>query len=336
MRRRTELVHLPTSIRWQSQWHAAMTLKPEQKPELDEALLDSLLRQAYVGDPQEAQRITTLLARLDADTVASNNSMSKSYRTSNRWISVALAALVLLFVAYSLTNLTTNNAAYAAVMRSLEVTPSTRAYRIRMVHQRPVWGKREVTADLYLNDQDQFVVRHPGWSRFGDVWIGGGATGRWIAPRFGPAFVGGEDTVGSWLMRKDIPSPYLHVSTILKRLSRAYRLRMLSNESLPQVDSPSESILCQHVVGELRQSNLALPAEIELWANVDTGMAHRLELTWRRAESERGPIQWSIDLVGTPNLPSNWFELEGHVAKDRKIVPIKSTAELDAAENDNQ
>lgn len=63
-------------------------------------------------------------------------------------------------------------------------------------------------------------------------------------------------------------------------------------------------------------------------------MAHRLELTWKRAQSERGPVQWSIDLVDSPELPSNWFELEGHVAKDRKIVPIKNAAELDAAENE--
>ena len=148
-----------------------------------------------------------------------------------------------------------------------------------MVHQRPVWGKREVNSDMYLNDKNQFVVRHPGWSRFGDVWIGGDSNSRWIAPRFGPAFVGGEEIVGNWLTRKDIPSPYLHVSTILQRMSRAYRLTMLSDEELPQVDSPSKSTLCQHIVGELRKPNGTLPAKIELWASVETGMAHRLELT---------------------------------------------------------
>ena len=313
-----------------------MTLKPEKQAELDDALLDSLLHQIYVGEPREAQRIAKMSALLNADARASTNLESKSRRTLNRWVSVALAASVLLATAYSLTYLTTNNAAYAAVMRSLEVAPSTRAYRMRMVHQRPIWGKREVTADLYLNDQDQFVVRHPGWSRFGDLWIGGDATNRWIAPRFGPAFVGGEEIMGNWLIRKDIPSPYLHVSMILQRMSRAYQLKMLSNESLPKVDLPDKSSLCQHVVGELRKSNLLLPAKIELWANVDTGMAQRLELTWQRGESERGPVQWTLDLVGSPELPSNWFDLDGHISSDRKIISIKSTAELDAAENDTQ
>lgn len=313
-----------------------MTLKPEKQAELDDALLDSLLQQIYVGEPREAQRIAKMSALLNADTRASTNLESKSRRIWNRWVSVALAASVLLATAYSLTYLTTSNAAYAAVMRSLEVAPSVRAYRIRMVHQRPIWGKREVTADLYLNDLDQFVVRHPGWSRFGDLWIGGDASSRWIAPRFGPAYVGGEEIVGNWLVRNDIPSPYLHVSTILQRMSRAYQLKMLSNESLPKVDAPDETSQCQHVVGELRRSNRMLPAKIELWANVDTGMAQRLELTWQRGESERGPVRWTIDLVDSPELPSNWFALEGHITTDRRVIPIKSTAELDAAENDTQ
>ncbi len=313
-----------------------MSLKPEQQAELDEALLDSLLRQTYVGDPGEAQRIERLLIKIEAVDAALGGSPMGQRRSMRRWGSVALAASALLVVLYSLTYLTTDSAAYAAVLRSLESTPSTRAYRIRMVHQRPIWGQREVTSDLYLNDRDQFVVRHPGWSRFGDVWIGGDTKNRWIAPRFGPAFVGGEEIVGSWLMRKDIPSPYLHVSTILERMSRTYHLKMLDNESLPQQGSPDKSVLCQHVVGELRRSNFALPVRIELWANVDTGMAHRLELTWRRAESERGPVRWSIDFVGSPDLPKDWFTLEGHISKDRKVIPIKSTAELDAAENDAQ
>ncbi len=313
-----------------------MTLNPNQQTELDDALLDSLLRAMYVGDPRQEQRIAKMLTRLDANASAATHSLSESRRTWNRRISVALAASILLAAVYSLTYLTASNPAYAAVRRSLEVAPSTRAYRIRMVHQRPIWGKREVTADLYLNDRDQFVVRHPGWSRLGDVWIGGDTKSRWIAPRFGPAFVGGEEVVGNWLIRKDIPSPYLHVSTILERMSRAYRLKMLSNESLSPLDAPGESTMCQHVVGELRRTNSSLPAKIELWANVDSGMAHRLELTWQRAATERGPLQWTIDLVGSPELPTNWFELAGHIAADRKIIPIKSTAELDAAENDTQ
>jgi hypothetical protein len=309
-----------------------MTLQPEQKLALDDALLESLLHQAYVGDPKEQQRISQMLASLEASERTSQTSLPKSRMSWNRWVSLALAASVLLVAAYLSNYFAASDAAYAAVMRSLDVTPATRAYQIRMVHQRPIWGQREVTADLYLNDRDQFVVRHPGWSRFGDVWIGGDAKNRWIAPRFGPAYVGGDAIVGGWLSRKDLPSPYLHVSTILERMSRAYQLTMRDDETLPRGDALERSIRCQHIVGKLRGSNRSLPATIELWADIETGMAHRLNLTWQRGESERGPVLWIMDWVGSPELPSNWFEIEGHTTADREIISLESTAELDAAE----
>ena len=322
-----------------------MALQPERKKELDDALLDALLRESYVTLPHDAPRINRLLSQLDE--TSSGNDRSKTARVSSasssgnsfwnriatRWVSFAAAVVVLLAVGYAVTYMTTSNAAYAAVIRSLETTPATRAYRMRMVHQRPVWGNREVVSELYLNDRDQFVVRHPGWQRFADVWIGGDSKSRWIAPRFGPAFTGGEETLGGWLTRKDIPSPYLHVSTVLERMSRGYKLDLLDNESIAHADAPEISSECQHIRGKLRYSHRMLPTQIELWADVDTGMARRLELTWQRAPSERGPVSWTIELMGSPSLPDNWFELEGHISPDRKVVPIQSTAELDAVES---
>lgn len=316
-----------------------MTLEPERKQQLDEALLESLLRESYTSNPDDSLRIAQVLTNLDTNSVATtvtNTARVRSSRTVQRWISLTLAASILIAAGYAITNLVTSNAAYAAVMRSLESVPATRAYRVRMVHQRPVWGKREVLAELYLNDRDQFVVRHPGWSRFNDMWIGGDAKNRWIVPRFGPAFTGGEAIVGGWLTRKDILSPYLHVETVLERMSRVYQLQLLDNESLPHVDSPETLTECQHIRGKLRGGHRGLPAQIELWADIETGIARRLELTWNRQPSERGPVSWTIELMGSPDLPSNWFELDGHIAAGRKVIPIRSIDELDAAEKDTE
>ena len=313
-----------------------MTLQPERKQEIDNALLESLLRESYTANPNDAQRIAGVMAGLDsAPHDALLRATQKSARTGwQRWMSLALAASVLIAAGYAIFSTVTSNAAYAAVMRSLESTPATRAYRVRMVHQRPVWGNREVTAELYLNDRNQFVVRHPGWSRFGDLWIGGDSNNRWIAPRMGPAYTGGEAIVGGWLTRRDILSPYLHVETVLERMSRVYQLQLLDNEPVAHVDSPETTTECQHIRGKLRGNNRPLPSQIELWADVDTGMARRLVLTWNRLPSERGPVSWTIELMGSPELPSNWFDLEGHIAAGRKVIPIQSIAELDAAEKD--
>ena len=319
-----------------------MTLEPERQSALDDAIIESLLRESYASAPNEERRIASILNMIECEakeTSATDFSSTQTLAISRvrmyRWVSLAMAASVLMIGGLAFTYFSRGNAAYAAVMRSLEVTPKIRAYRMQMVHQLPLWGNREVTADLYLNDQDQFAVRHPGWSRFGEVWIGGDAKSRWVVPRFGPAIVGGEEIVGSWLAKKDIPSPYLHVSTILYRMSRVYRLTMNDDTTLTLADS-GESVACQHVIGELREFNKTLPSKIELWAKLDSGIAQRLELTWQRAESERGPIRWTIDLVDSRELPSNWFILDGHINAGRNVVSIKSIAELEDVENDEQ
>ncbi len=311
-----------------------MTLESNRKKELDDALLESLLRETFAANRDDGPQIKRVLAVLDHPGLSTNRPKSdRLWRQSwTRWASVALAACILIAAGYSITYMTTTNAAYAAVIRSLETTPTTRSYRIRMEHQRPIWGKREVVSELYLNDRDQFVVRHPGWSGFADVWIGGDADKRWIAPRFGPAYTGGEEIVGRWLARKDILSPYLHVSSVLERMSRFYHLRLLDNEFIPHATAPDVTSECQHIRGRLRPGNRSLPAQIELWADIETGMARRLVLTWGRSPSERGPVSWTIELTGAPTLPANWFELEGHISPDRKVISIQSTAELDAAE----
>ncbi len=310
-----------------------MTLEPEKKAKLDEALLDSLLHEIYVGDPREQQRIARVIDELNVQAARPSSPDTIAHRNVwRRVVSITVAATLLLAAGYGLMQMTSSNTAYAAVMRSLEAQSATRAYRIRMVHQRPAWGTREVISDLYLNDRDQFVVRHPSLPRFGDVWIGGDAKNRWIVPRVGPAFTGVEETVGGWLMRKDVPTPFLHISTILQRMSKTYRLQMLDNVSIPHPDHPEQSFTCEHVVGLRRAANVTLPSRIELWADVETGMARRLELTWDRKPNERGPLSWTIELVGSPDLPENWFEVEGHVSPERRIIRVRSSTELDEAE----
>ncbi len=324
-----------------------MTLEPERQQAIDDALLESLLRESFASSSranEDTRRIDTLLARIHpqpeqlatSQPTASQPVMRGSKKTAYRWLSLAVAAALLIAVGLWTLDNATSSSAYAAVMRSLETVPPTRHYRVHMVHQRPVWGNREATADLYLSDSDRFVIRHPGWARFGDVWIGGDSKNRWFVPRFGPAFTGGEEIVGGWLAKKDIPSPYLHVSTVLERMSRGYHLKTIGREEIAHVDAPNRTSRCQHVRGERRGGNGAGPTQIELWADLDSGIARRLQLTWDRSSSERGPISWTIELMGSPELPPDWFELQGHISSDRTVIPIQSAATLEEVEGDVQ
>ena len=217
--------------------------------------------------------------------------------------------------------------AYATVARSAKATPKTRLYRMHMIVQRPAVGRRELTAELYIDPSNRFVLKHPGMFGFGTAWIGGDAEQRWIAPPRGPVIVGGEEIVGRWLIGQDIDSPYLHLSTLLQRMSQGYALTMLSNVSL---DGPNGSkVECTHVRGDVRQVRPWLPSTIELWADIDTGVAQKVVLHWSPMPNRRGPVRWTIDLVDTPgDLPKDWFEIGGHAA-GRPIVRARSDNDLD-------
>ncbi len=46
---------------------------------------------------------------------------------------------------------------------------------------------------------------------------------------------------------------------------------------------------------------------------------------------ERGPTQWVIDFMGEPNLPVDWFQVEGHVDPSRHIVRLETQEQLEVA-----
>ncbi len=225
------------------------------------------------------------------------------------------------------------SASRAAVARALKAVPPTREYSIQILARRP---KRDVEsrATLYLDDRDRFVLHYPGWSGLTDLWIGGSPNRRWIVPRLGPVVVGNESLIGSWMAKKDATSPYLHLVPVLKRMEKAYDLRMLDDAD---IDRDGVRVPCQVVVGTLRnlrsnERRAMLPAKIQLWADRESGVAEKLVLNWDRAEDQWGPIEWTIQLKGSPSLSEDFFEIESHVAPGRRIRMVEGAEELDQIE----
>ncbi len=131
--------------------------------------------------------------------------------------------------------------------------------------------------------------------------------------------MGGEEIVGRWLKNQELPSPYLHLSTILERMGQQYALTMFSNVAL--AGPKGQTVECTHVRGDIRQVRIGLPRTIELWADTQTGVAQKLILHWPPVPGRRAPARWTIELVDLPNdLPSNWFEIDGHAAVDRSCA----------------
>jgi hypothetical protein len=312
-----------------------MTMSPDERAQTDDALIESLLVEMYRSRSaaEDNQRIANVMASLDQNSTSHQRESLlpvEVRRWLRSWSAIGLAACLLIAIGYGIFSLPANQA-YAAVDRCIAVAPATRTYRLKMLHQSPIWGDKEVNADLYFDDRDHFVFRHPGLARRGPIWIGGGTKERWVVPAFGPAYAGSAEAITQWLANRDVPTPYLHVVSVLNRMRRFYSLKLLDNEfiDVPNVPQP---ILCRHVVGTIKNPQSNLPATIHLWASIETGVAQQVELKWNRAPNERGPVKWFIQNMGTNELPQNWFEVEGHVDVPRRIIRIDSEKELEDVE----
>lgn len=314
-------------------------MQPERKQQLDDQWLDALLTQAYQPDKHADARIAAVMHRLEQpledaaiDTAGQLKTVVKSTSVSTRshWYSLrnltalAIAASLLLLATMLFDN--TQQRAYAAVVRSSRPSPQIRHYALTMINRRPGMSDRTVEADLYFDPEHRFVMKSPAMFGFGTLWVGGDTQQRWVAPPRGPVYVGGEESVGRWLTVNDIASPYLHLNTVLDRMANAYRLTMLPDETIVQADGTS--VTCSHIRGDIRSLRPFLPRSIELWADVETGLAQRVIVDWPANRNRRGPVHWTIELRSTPdNLPSDWFDIAGHAA-GRKIVRARTDRDL--------
>ena len=71
-----------------------------------------------------------------------------------------------------------------------------------------------------------------------------------------------------------------------------------------------------------------LPETIDLWANLDNGVAEKLSphLEWepKRRRNERGPYSWKAPR----NCPEDWFEYHGHAAAHRRVLNLGSENDI--------
>lgn len=317
-----------------------MTLNPDRKHELDQAWIDSLLVEAANKSRAEEQaRLQVLFSNseLNESTNVTVKRVSETLSLS-KWVPLAIAAsLVLATSLWWLFSGNGNQQAYAAVVRSMQATPMAREYLIH-IRANSATGSTERSARLFLGSDNRFAVNHAGWLG-GEVWFGDNGKKKWFVPRLGPAVMGGEWLLNKWMTKSDATTPYLYLNTILQRMSKGYELESLADESLPNTDN-SESTVCDHIRGTMKHplksnSNPNAPATIELWADKESGMARRVKLNWQRAPSQVGPVEWTIDLQGFPELAADWFEPRGHTRPGQRIMEAKSEVEVDSSQENS-
>ena len=311
-----------------------MNIEPSSQDRNRETLIDALLRAAFVDEQSAvANRVDQVIKQIELEkSVQHRPSVGPTLamrRTWNRWVSMVVAASLLGAMFIGLQLLSPAQHALAAIERSLEAAEEqvARKYLITVTLKD---GKRsrEIENDLYVEGNDRFALRHPAILSDADLWIGKNGQTTWVVPAIGPVLTGNDVALNRWLnSQEQFSTPYLHVTTILARMSRGYRLRKLGESTIRSV--AGNDVSCRHVVGELKsEANQSLPATIELWSDAESGVAQRIVARWSLSESDSGREKVVIEFVDQPDLPDQWFEAEGHYSG------LRSKINFDIKENE--
>lgn len=294
-----------------------------------ERLIDALLQAAYADERSAiGQRVEMVLRQMDSEqsTPAADpmGDPRGRRRIGNRWVSYAIAVSIVLTLVVGFQMVGPSPTAIAAIERSLLAAGQdiARRYLITVSYRDTDNQTLSVKNDLYVRGNDRFALRHPALLPGADLWLGKEGTGAWVVPSLGPVRTGDDLALSRWLSaHEDLPTPYLHITTVLDRMSRGYRLEELGNARI-ELGNGSQ-VDCRHVIGRLRlMANQKLPATIELWADVETGVAQRIVAKWNLSEGDFGRELVTLEFADQPDLPENFFRAEGHYSAPRRVIRL--------------
>ena len=253
--------------------------------------------------------------------------VTRTPRKSLRWGTIAIAASVLIALSVVLDGGGTSATAMAAVQRSLHVAAEqmTRKYLLQVQYRISAGYEPQIDNELYVRGHDRFALRHPGLLPGSSFWLGRNETDEWVVPPIGPVRIGSDMVLSRWLAsHQQLDTPYLHVTTLLTRMSQGYRLEELSDEDVTVPDGMK--VACQHIRAELEMTDEPnAPDTIELWVSRQTGMAIRIVVRWKLADSQAGTESIALTFQSDePSLSDEWFTPEANYQGSRVIMRVDS------------
>jgi hypothetical protein len=317
----------------------------EEQRKID--FIESLLHSAYAEESSNCEdRIGKVMSKIHLTSKAGSIESKRSRRfTWKRVLGSSIAASILIAFVFLFQAFSNSQKVMAAIDRGMAAAAEdiARHYRIVAVYKnmrsRP-WltakteqdGKDErsyITSDLYVRGNDQFALRHPALVPGSDLWIGQSGQDAWIVPAFGPVRSGTNTLLAKWLnTREKISTPYLHVTTVLSRMSKGYHVEDLGESHVELEDG--RNVLCQKIIGvrkpKLKESG---PDRIEFWSDMDSGLVMRLNIDWHLDQGETGRERVEISLLGEPELADSWFDAQGHYEGFRRRVQLDVEDKLD-------
>lgn len=303
----------------------------------DSRLMDALLSQSLrPNNAENESRVQNLLQAIQtdrSDTTRENGRTTSTVSTNPprrniRWFPVTIAAVALVAIALIIQPGGSQNSALAAVERSIvaEQRPEAREYEVTLVVRGANGRHRTVTHTLYVQHRNFAICATPRLGR-GKIWLGGHGSDRWLVPRLGPVLVGSEGLLKTQLPNKAVvETPFLNVETILDRIKRFYDLKLTAAVNLEEPNGTNEetvSIQCDHIAGtRLLPTRVSIPMHVELWADLETGFARRIEMRWEESNSDSRWLKATARLIDTHDLAADFFDHTAHHDADRKVIHL--------------
>lgn len=306
---------------------------PDSRRAWKASLIESLLHPAYPSNDQQGDaRIKAVLDRIRSDELAVaqtklSRTVSRNARPWKRWLAVATALMLVVTLTFLFMPNSSPVQAMSVLERSIVAAKESiaRKYRLEITRGGANAATRTIESDLYVEGSDRIVIRYPHPLFKKSFWLGKNGNEAWLAPPLGPIRLGNQAELGSWLgQQEDISTPYLHVETILTKMRNGYRLAEQPKAIITLANGESRN--CIHIKATYRGVDQAVeqeaskaPATIELWSDVETGIALRLDGRWDNSgETRRQRVV--IEYLEEPELPENWFSVEAHVFGFRRRI----------------
>jgi hypothetical protein len=297
-----------------------------KREQLRDSWIESLLASA-VTPRDHADQVARVMKQINQPEATHAATAMRKPRRSLRWGAIAIAASVFLALFFVIEGGGGSSTAMAAIQRSLNVAAErmTRKYLLQVRYRTPAGQEAQSDSELYVQGHDRFALRHPGFLPRSSFWLGKNETEEWVVPPIGPVRIGNDMVLSRWLTsHEQLDTPYLHVTTLLTRMSRGYRLETKSDEEVTLPDGTK--VACEHIRAELEMADEAnAPDTIELWASRETDMAIRIVVRWNLAKGQAGKESIVLTFQSEePSLSHEWFAPEAHYQGRRVIMRVDS------------
>lgn len=315
------------------QWLDAM-LEQSQKPaDATKAAIQSVLsrlREEVASNGAMDVPTSLIVTPTSSDSIAvstSNVPLAPQRRLASRsqrrwWSSLAVVATLATFlILWWPWQRQSADAMFERAMKAAAIDSYDRVYDVLITRRDSPDEPRQ--AELTVRGGKKFVFEQT--RPFGGkLVIGGNGQEVWLVPVLGPVVVGGTDSVlPEWTKRVGADMPFLQITAALKRMRAQYEITHLPAEEIPHHKGTFH-----HFVGHRQFRYWApfgfAPAQIDLWADPESGVVHRLILQW--TADAKGLVPEKVELNLTDKKPSSEKVYDySYYAEGRRVQDLRSS-----------